>query len=271
MTERDTDTYRRIALGTIAGSVLLPLTGCAELVDGGGGRSNAIRNLSVSELQLVVDLREDATVGELTVVSPSGEEFATRSVSPGVTRETFDLGMPYEPGEYEVYATTDGEAVGESALEIRPNPRITDLKLGRNHPDEMYEGASDQAIRSEVIVSVENKGTGPDAITALRFSGDVPQPTPEDFEESGIYDTSEELGGHQEQVYVSPEERTTLFSNSRPFSPTGSNVSCGGEAVEGEFTMTILSTIRDSPIRGGYNITYSEGSQSECDISLSSS
>lgn len=261
--------HRRTVLGSIAGSTVLPLAGCTGPPDGQGNPGGAIRDVTVSEMQLVVTLREDASVDGLTVIRPDGSEFATRSVAAGVTRETFDLGMPYSPGEYEVHAVADDETVDETSLDIRPDVRITDLKLGRNHPNEMYKGASDQAIRSEAIVTVENHGTGPDAVTQLRFEGDVPQPTPDDFDESGIYDTESDFGGHLERAFVEPGSGLVLFSNSRPFSSTGDNVSCG--KVQGQFTVGIKTQIERKDTTTSFGISYQGNDQTNCDISISES
>ena len=266
MTEPTAHFDRRTVLGSIASSTLIPLAGCIDSGTGQSGSARSIRDVSVSGVQLVVELRADADIDQLTVIDPDGEEFATRAVAAGVTRETFELGTAYVPGSYEVHAVTEGESVDETSLEIRPDVRITDVKLGRNHPDEMYDGASDQAIRSEAIVTVANRGTGPDAVTKLRFEGDVPQPTPEDFEKSGIYDTESDIGGHRNQVVFEPEAESVVYSNSRPFSPTGSNVSCGNQ---GQFTVLVSTQVFEDVTTSKYKIGYQGGDQLNCEISIS--
>ncbi|QLG28980.1 hypothetical protein HUG10_16190 [Halorarum halophilum] len=269
MIHTDRHLHRRTVLGSIAGSTVLPLAGCTGAPDGQGESDGAIRDVTVSEMQLVVTLREDASVDGLTVIQPDGSEFATRSVAAGVTRETIDLGMPYSPGEYEVHAIADEETVDEASLDIRPDVRITDLKLGRNHPDEMYEGASDQAIRSEAIVTVENHGTGPDAVTQLRFEGDVPQPTPNDFEESGIYDTESGLHEHREKALITVDEEENIFSFTQPFGSSGSNISCGPETVEGRFSVKILTELSKDSHRKSYNVEYTGEGFPSCNVRIS--
>ncbi|QLG61067.1 hypothetical protein [Halorarum salinum] len=271
MTDAAVHVRRRTVLGTIVGSTLLPLAGCTGSGNPAGEGSNPIRAVSVADLHLVVEVREDASIDELTVVSPNGEAFATRSLSPGVRRETVELGTSYTPGSYEIHASADGETVGESSIDIRPDVQIVDLKLGRNHPDEMYEGATEQAIRSEVIVSLENRGTGPDAVTALRFDGDVPFPTRENFEESGIYDTESDIGGNRERILIGTGTEVTLFSNSQPFSPAGGNISCEDGPVDGQVAVELTTQLSDSGSTADYDVSYRGNDDFDCDITVAQS
>ncbi|WP_313692099.1 hypothetical protein [Halorarum halobium] len=269
MNEHDSPINRRTALGTITAATLLPFTGCTAAGDPPDNESNAIEAISTEDLHLVVELREDSVVDELSIVDPAGKSFATASVAQGVRTVSFDLGATYLPGEFGVYATRSGTQVGESTLEIRPDIRITDLKLARNHPTEMYDGASEYSIASEAIVTVENFGTGPDAITNLRFVGDVPYPDSELFEESGIYDTQSEHGGNREQVQISSEQELVLFSSSHPFSPAADDEYCRRSLDDGSFTVEVDSHLTNTPVKTRFEISFRGRSGDDCDITIS--
>jgi len=71
------------------------------------------------------------------------------------------------------------ETVVETNTELRPEIQIQDVGLYRNNPDkpwdEVYgESETDRIKNGEAFVTVENTGSGPEAITELIFSGTFP-------------------------------------------------------------------------------------------------
>lgn len=258
---------RRTVLGSIALGVL-GFSGCSESIGNGGTSESPFASVGVEGTDIVVELAQETTVDSVNVIQPDGELFAQRQVAAGVRRETFPLGTDYEQGEYEILGLDGEEQVGAQTLDIRPDVRITDVKLARNHPEEMYEGAYESDILAEAIVTVRNDGTGPDAVTQLRFEGDVPLPTRDIFQESGIYDTKDELGGHAGAVVIGAGEELTLFSSSRPFSPAGGNVSCNEEGFSGQFTVVVATNGSDSTVSRKFGVLYEGVDLYDCNITI---
>ncbi|WP_058365568.1 hypothetical protein [Haloparvum sedimenti] len=270
MNTNTTPSSRRTVLKTLAPAGVLALAGCLD-GDGSDGTPTAdgpLAAVAVEETELVVDLAAEASVDALTVVDPNGELFAETTVAAGVTTETFPIEMPYVPGEYEIRAVVEDEVTDTETIAIRPDLEIVDLKLGRNHPDEMYEGASELTIASEVIIQIANAGTGPEEIAQLRFKGDVPNPTDSTYEESGIYDTESDLDQAAENVFLPSGIEKQIYSYSLPFSPSGDNVACTPEGNEGIFTVQISSEMTEESIEKEYRVTYSGDDIETCDISI---
>ena len=257
----DRRTVLRTALATTAG-----LAGCLDT--GTSNQSHPIRDASVEGTSLVVTLDDGSSVDHLTVIQPDGEAFASRSIPAGATRETIDLGTQYPPGEYTIRALDSEKTVDEQTLEIRPELEITDLKLARNHPDEMYKGAGEPAIRAEAIIIVKNTGTGPGVITKLLFEGDLPKPTRKGEERSWIYNPSSEPADDRPEVIVPPNETKQLYSDSRPFTSASSNVSCSPQGNRGTFSLIVHPRIGE-PIRERYEVEYTGKELINCEIAVS--
>lgn len=257
---------RRTALQTLFASATAGLAGCPSSVD--SVQSDPITHVGVTGTNLVVEFDGDGPIDQLSVVQPDGESFANRSVTAGSTREAIDIGTQYSPGEYTVHALDGENRVGERSLSIEPDVRIVDLKLGRNHPDEMYEGAGELATGANAILMVENSGTGPDAVTQLEFEGDVPQPTGSDADGSGIYDTASETGGDAEKVVLLPDETRTIYSTSRPFTAASSNVSCTPDGEQGQFTAIVGLEVGETR-QNRYSVEYTGEELIDCNISVS--
>lgn len=263
-----TITSRRTVLGSITSIGLAVVSGCLGSVHSNGegdGQSNPFTQVTVEGVDLVVEISPEAPVDQVAVIAPSGERFAEQSISPGVTRKSVRLGTDYDPGEYEIRGLVEGETAGKTTIEIRPNVQITDLKLAQNHPDEMYEGAERLAIGAEAIVTVRNQGSGPASIVALRFDGDVPQPSPKNYEKSGIYDVESDIRKNVEEVVLPPHEDIILYSTSRPFSPTGDNISCSPSTAEGKFEVLVRTQSGDFASRI-YSVTYTGSGLFGCQI-----
>ena len=266
MTTADHAPTRRTVLRATAFGAVPLLAGCSdqshpESDAGSSPGSGPITDVHVTDTDLVVEIDPDAGGTELSVIDPDGEAFAERSLAAGVRRESVPVGTAYEPGTYEIRLVDADETLATTTYEIYPDLAITDLKLGRNHPEEMYEGADDLTTEAEVIITLTNTGTAPAEMTQLSFDGDVPQPTPDQFEESGIY-------GEDSETAVVPHDReTVVYSDSRPFSPTGGNVDCSGEPIEAE--AEIRMRLRShSDIEYEIRIEYQQSENLSCEIDI---
>lgn len=198
MTRNHPHISRRTALRTVASAALAGVAGC--LNDNGGSETPSdgttspdgrgpLTRIAVEGTTLVVELSEEADVNQINLIQPNGELFGKRDVAAGAQQVSFEIGTAYAPGEYRVLALKGEETVVETSTELRPEIQIQDVGLYRNNPDkpwdEVYgESETDRIKNGEAFVTVENTGSGPEAITELIFSGDVPNPmrTPEAVE-----------------------------------------------------------------------------------------
>ena len=259
---------RRGFLGGIVTGAAVGLSGCTGENNGSepSGSVDGFEGVAVKGVDLVIDFEEGHPFEALSVIQPDGELFAERDLAPGVRQERIELGTTYPPGEYEVIGVSDGNEETVTSLVIEPDVEIETLRLGRNHPDEMYEGASDRTIQTEVILDIENAGNGPEAAVSLEFSGDIPRPTPDDSEDSGIYDTDSELGGHADQIVLPPGETTVIYSHSTPFNPASDNVSCRPDGEQGEFEIELITSVVDPNPSQQYSVTYTGEDLADCEI-----
>ncbi len=258
-------TTRRTLLGSIVTGAIGAVSGCLGSPDG----EDIFADVFVDGTELVVDLEKPA-VDQVDLLTPSGQRFADQSLSGDTDQVTIEIGTEYEPGEHEVVAIEDGDELGRKPVTIEPDVRITELRLGRNHPDEMFDGASDREIRTEVILEVRNKGTGPEKALRLEFDGDIPRRTPskDEFPESGIYDVDSDIGGHAEFVKLPADESVTLYSQRRPFSSHSERVSCEPETQQGQLEVSVDTAVQDGAVSELYNISYTGEDLIQCDIEV---
>jgi hypothetical protein len=166
------------------------------------------------------------------------------------------------PGEYRIVGASEGEAVGETRLEIVPDVRIVEFDVGRNQPERMPEelgGTTD----AQGLVTLENVGSGPEYIRKLLFGGDVPNPTTgiesQDNPRTGIL-------GEEGPVLLTPSSRITLFSWTVPFLFNRSQtVRCSEERQEGEVEVSVVPSVATSVISRRYRVAYLQESSGECD------
>ena len=269
MTRINTVTRRKVLGGIVASSVA-SLGGCAAFEESNEGPEDTegFERVTVEGTELILEFEDGHPFDGVTVVQPDGELFVERELATGVSRETVELGVDYVPGEYEVTGSSEGTEQSSSTIEIRPDTQITGLLLGRNHPDEMYEGASERTIQTEVILTLENTGSGPDTASGLVFRGNVPRPTPDDYDESGIYDTESDLGGHADQIGLPPGGSVTIYSHSTPFNPASDNVSCSPDTERGEFEVVIRTAIQGPNPSQQYSVAYTGEDLVECEIEV---
>ncbi|MWV38815.1 hypothetical protein [Natrialba sp. INN-245] len=262
---------RRTLLCGIATSAAISVSGCFNRSETGsevGWDNPTFEDISVDGTELVLEFDDDASVDQVNVIDPNGELYTELSVPAGVSRETVEIGTSYQPGEYEVVALVESNEQDIQTVNIEPDIQITDLRLGRNHPDEMFEGASDNEIRSEAILTLENTGTGPDAATRLSFEGDIPRETPSDYDESGIQDIEDDVSRYADAVDLPPGEEIFLYSRRRPFSSASERVSCTHSTEEGVFDVAVNTTNRDEPITETFSVSYTGENLVECDIEV---
>ena len=269
MSRENTPTRRGFIGGIVTGTAVT-LSGCAGGDNGADPSEPAdgFEGVLVEGVDLVIEFGEDHPFDSLSVIQPGGELLVERDLAPGVRRESIELGTTYQPGEYEIIGVSDGDEAATTSLVVEPDVAIESLRLGRNHPDEMYEGASDRTVLTEAILTIENTGNGPDAAVSLEFSGDIPRPTPNDSENSGIYDTDSELGGHADQVVLPPDETVVIYSHSTPFNPASDNVSCTPDGESGEFEVEVSTSVQEPNPSQQYSVTYTGEDLTDCDIEI---
>ncbi|MGB9964056.1 hypothetical protein [Halobacterium hubeiense] len=263
---------RRTALQTVAGAALASLTGClsqdSSPSQGSDADGGPLEQVAVDGTAVVVDLVADADVDRLNLIQPNGELFAQRSVAAGVQQLSFDIGTTYPPGEYDVIARQGEETVAEQSIEIQPEIHIREVGLFRNHPekpwDEVYgESQTDSKKNGEAFVTVQNTGSGPTAITELRFTGDIPNSI-DNPRGDGIYGN--------DPVVVSPGETVDLFSDSFPFgSKIGDDgMGCSTSGNRGQFTVIIEVQTNPQEVTKAYNVEYAGSDQMQnCNITIS--
>jgi len=137
------------------------VAGCSSLGPAGGvGETATIRETSVSGASLVVDLKEDHDVTKLNLVGPSGSLFRSTSVATGTNSAEIQLfdysrGWQYSPGEHSLVAVNDeDEEITSTTVPLEPEIEITDV-------EQYTSGRPTPSNRGNLLVTVENKGTGP--------------------------------------------------------------------------------------------------------------
>ncbi len=271
MTTQQTTVNRRTAIGSILVGITTGLAGCSRLTDRGDSTADElIQHVAVDGLELVIELERDA-IDQLNVIGPSGDLFTQQTIESGVSRVTVSIGTDYSPGEYELIGLADGEAVEATSIALEPDLELTELRLGRDYPEKMYEGASDSRTEAEAILSVTNWGTGPTALTTIRFEGDVPFPSHESYDEvgrSGIYDPDSDIGADADLIPIPAGETVLIYSNSQPFSPAGTRSKCDSVGRDGRFTVSLSVTHESENLDRDYIIHYLGTSPDDCDLKI---
>jgi len=277
MTQNYPHISRRNALRTIAGAALVSVAGC--LNNGGNSatpgdgttdseRKGPLNRVAVDGTTLVVELSAEADIDQINLIQPNGELFGKRDVAAGAQQISFEIGTGYEPGEYRVVALKGEETVAESTRDIEPEIQIQDVGLYRNNPDkpwdEVYgESQTDSKKNGEAFVTIQNSGSGPDAVVELRFTGDVPNPV-EDPRGSGIYE--------KDSVVVPAGETVDLFSDSFPFgSEIGDEgMGCSTDGNSGKFTIVLETRVTGQEVTKSYSVEYTGSDEMQkCEVTIS--
>ncbi|MFC7131420.1 hypothetical protein [Haloferax chudinovii] len=277
MIPTDSPLDRRTVLRTLGGAALASVAGCLDGSRGSGTtasdqtsaateRAGPLSHIAVEEQAIVVEVDADAPVEQVNLIQPNGELFGKRGLAAGARQVSFEIGTAYDPGEYNVVALDGEETVAEGTLEISPQIEIQDVGLFRNVPDKSWDEVygdteTDRLKNGEAVVTVENRGTGPDAVVELIFAEDVPNPI-SDPRGSGMYET--------EQVVVAPGETVDLFSNSFPFgSESETGMGCSSEGNSGQFRTIIETRVDADQVSKSFDVTYSgSSSMSECEVTI---
>ena len=276
MTHHTTHCPRRTALQTVTGAVVGCLAGCLSTNDTSAPPSGAgpIEDVGVEGTELVVKHTTADNVDQLNLIQPNGELFAQRTVAAGSQQASFSIGTAYDPGEYTVVALRGEERVDETTLSIEPDLEITEMGIGRNQPRKMWNDGGDKTS-DEAFVTVENRGSGPESITKLLFTGDVPYPSDEDGtnyamdeDVSGIYNPS--TGSEADSLTITADEQLTLYSSRSPFAfVPGAGTSCADDRQSGEFLLSIKTRVGRDTISKTYSIQYSAATeQNKCQIRI---
>jgi len=272
MPRHSPDVDRRTALRTVASASLAGIAGClsqdSSPGDGTGSSEGPLQQVAVDGTAVVVNLASNADVDRINLIQPNGELFAQQAVAAGAQQVLLEIGTTYPPGKYDIVAIRGEETVTEHSFELRPEIRIRAVGLFRNHPekpwDEMYgESQTDSKKNGEAFVTVQNTGSGPTAITELRFTGDIPNSI-DNPRGNGIYGT--------DRVVVSPGETVDLFSDSFPFgSKIGDDgMGCSTSGNRGQFTVIIDVQTSPHEVTKAYNVKYAGSDQMQnCNITIS--
>ena len=284
MTRNHPHISRRTALRTVGSAALVGVAGCLSNNGGSGTPSDGttspdgngpLTRIAIEGTTLVVELSEEADIGQVNLIQPNGELFGQRDVATGTQQVSFEIGTSYTPGEYRVLALEGEEAVQESALSVQPNLSILEMGIGKNQPEEMWGSLSDK-ISKEAFVSVENQGNGPDAITQLLFVGDVPYPSDEEgtnYDEhddvSGIYNPENDT--EVDKIVIEPGEQLTLYSYRSPFAfVRGEGTSCESKEQTGSFEVILETRVGANRVSNTYSIHYSASEEFDnCEITIS--
>ena len=275
MTRNHPHISRRTALRTVAGAALVSVAGCLNDNDGSGtpgdgttspDSNGPLTRIAVEGITLVVELSEETDIDQVNLIQPNGELFGKRDVAAGAQQVSFEIGTAYAPGEYRIVALKGEETVVETTTELRPEMQIQDVGLYRNNPDkpwdEVYgESETDRIKNGEAFVTVENTGSGPEAITELIFSGDVPNPI-ENPRGSGMHEI--------DRVVVSPGETADLFSNSFPFgSESEDGMGCSPDGNSGQFTVIVETQVSGNRVTSTYDVQYSGSDEmTDCEVTI---
>jgi len=244
----------------------LAVAGCTDSGSTDSPGAGDIARVDVDGTELVVEYDSETSATGLAVIAPSGEAFAERQLIPGTSQETIPIGTAYPPGTY-TFQLVDGDSIVATVnRSIQPDIVIRDLKLARNHPEEMFEGAGNLTETGEVILTVENIGTGPEKITKLRFDGEVPNPTSDELSGSGI------MAVDQPVRYIEPvidtEGAYTLYSATLPFGPNSGVINCTPAGVSGQFTVSLVGNVAGELAEQRYNATYQGQDLTDCQITI---
>jgi len=112
------------------------------------------------------------------------------------------------------------------------------------------------------MVSVKNRGTGPEGITNLEIIGNVPNPVSQGgHDESGIFDT-ENGYGEVISLVVGAGEEVRFYSSTHPFAERGSSCS------DGDFQVNLRTEVLEESVSERYSVRYQNGNQEDCSITI---
>jgi len=245
---------RRYVLGCIAGASAL--AGCAS----NSTTSTQFNQVTTDGTSLVIELETAEGVDELSVIDPDGAAFSTVEATAGQTRYSVELGTAYTPGEYEINAIVDEEIAATTTTTLRPDVEITNVGVGENYPEQMPDDLP--FPDTQVLVSAQNVGTGPEAITNLEITGNVPNPTTRESQnDSGIFDV-EKGYGEVTSLIVGANEEARFFSSTQPFARQSN--SC----EDGSLRIRLVTNVSEENVSRVYSADYQNTSQNDCSVTI---
>ena len=265
---------RRTVLGTLAGLASVG-AGCLGLGGPSGtpttADSGGFEHVGVDGTTLAIEVADGSAVERVNVIAPDGTVAWQRSVAAGATRIEFDVGLSYQPGTHRIVGLGDGETVAETTIDLSPAIEIASVGVGANHLDEMPENLSYRD--RQAVVTVANRGFGPEELDQLLLLGDLPNPTEDlqasDNHSSGVFDTSDGYGD-AERPLIPAKSEVTFYTTSMPFLFTGDGIQCKSTAQEGTFEVRLRPTLSEDTVTTSYEIRYSSSeSRDGCTITIS--
>ena len=245
---------RRYVLGCIAGASAL--AGCAS----NSATSTQFDQVTTDGTSLIIELETAEGIDELSIINPDGTAFSTVEATAGQTRYSVELGTTYTPGEYEINAIVDEEIAATTTMALRPDIEIIDAGVGENYSNQVPDDLP--FPDTQVIVSAQNIGTGPEAITSLEVTGNVPNPTTrESQDDSGIFDIQNGYG-EVASLKIGANEGVRLFSYTQPFARQSN--SC----EDGPLRIRLVTGVSEGVISEVYTADYQDTNQSDCSVNI---
>ena len=245
---------RRYMLGCIASASAL--AGCAS----NSTTSAQFDQVTTDGTSLIIELETAEGIDELSIINPDGAAFSTVEATAGQTRYSIELGTAYTPGEYEINAIVDEEIAATTTMALRPDIEIIDVGVGENYPDQVPDDLP--FPDTQVIMSAQNIGTGPGAVTNLEITGNVPNPTTrEDQDDSGIFDIKNGYG-EVTSLKIGANEEVRFFSSTQPFARQSN--SC----EDGPLRIRLVTDVSEGVVSEVYSADYQNTSQSDCSVSI---
>lgn len=224
-----------LRIGGVSG--LVGLAGCrsSETGDGGttAGGTSPFRSVTVEGKHLVVQLREDADVSEVTLIKPDGSLYGQREIASGVTTVRFQLvelelgrAEHYTPGLYELIAVKEDQSESRPVT-LHPDIRIQTI---RQYSDEDL-----SAAEARIAVVVENVGSAPTWIYDIVYRN-APNWTANDELGSrpGISHLSKP--DKVEELLLQPESTKTYVGQNQPLRFSEQD----GNTCDAEVQMTVV-------------------------------
>lgn len=244
----------RYSRRAVCAAAAAALAGCADRLP----QSAGFDHVAVEDSELVIEPTESTDADGVVVIDPDGEVALDTGFSPGQRRATMSLSPGYQHGRYEVRAVEGDETTASTTVPIEPELRIREVAVGVNVLERLPEDlvyAEDQ-----LLVVVENVGSGPAFVTGLSVTGDVPRGLSfDELRNSGIFDTERGLGQRKSPILLSPSEKTELQTATHPF------VGVDGDCEGREFELW-LSTKAPGDITKTYAISSSTAGDDSCEI-----
>ncbi|WP_436927661.1 hypothetical protein [Halosimplex amylolyticum] len=200
-----------LALSTVG------IAGCAKLGPIGSTGSSVITGTSISGSTLVVELEDDHEVSKVNLIDSSGSSFKSAQVTTGATKvsiELFDLSRDwsYQPGKHSIVAVADSEEVGSTTINLQPELEIKDI-------EQYTDGRPTPSNRANLLVTVENVGTGPTWVYHVGYENALHSPANR-IPTNQYARTSPLLNLDKpestEELVLDPEDSVTLLGTDSP-------------------------------------------------------